>query len=542
MMTRSRSAARGPATPRRRALLLGMLIVGAALLLYALLPGARSERTAGPREGGILRVAVAGAAARVNPLDAGAPPAERDLSALIFTGLTRPGPDGAPQPALAQRWDVSDDARTFTFHLRPGLTWHDGRDLTATDVLFTAGALSAMGSRADARLLAVWSGATLTALDAETVRVELGAPFAALPSYAGFGLLPAHVLAGVPPDRLADDSFFSAPIGAGPFRLEALSPDGASLRRFPGYALGPAWLDGVELRFAASAPDAEHDLRAGAVDTALVGTSSDSAEAGAQAHVAVRSAYTMIVLNFHNPLFQDGRVRQALSLAVDRDGLASAAGGVPSDTPFSPNWWAADDRAPPAADPDAAAALLAVAGWQRGRDGISRKDGVELAFTLLVPEEGGRSHLADSIAAAWSGIGARVTVTSMPAAALVRDALVPRAFDAAMIGWDPGPDPDPFSAWDATMRGHPDGNFGDAADDQLDALAVEGRTAVTYDGRRAAYLRFADRFRTVTPGIVLFADTAVYAVRPPLAGPAAQALAEPAGRFAGVERWYLRRR
>ena len=537
------------AATRPQAPLLVALLVAAGVLLFLLLPRTEQGGQARPAEGGRIREAVVGSAARVNPLDAGATPAERDLAALVFAGLTRPGPDGEPRPALAESWDAGEDARVFVFRLRNGLTWHDGEEVTADDVVFTVGAIVAMAGRADARLVEVWRGAAVARLSDSRVRVELPQPFAALPSFASFGLLPAHLLKDVPAEQLTDHAFFREPVGAGPFRLTALTAEGAELRRFPGYALGPPLLDAIELRFVSGLPEARGGLMAGEVDGALVGQVADPRSArtgadtgGVETQLLSRTAYAAVLLNHRLELFADPSVRLALSLALDRTALAERGGGVPADTPFPPGGWAADGLRAPPADPDRASLLLEAAGWSRGADGIARRDGRELAFALLVAAEGGRVPLARAVAEAWVGIGARVTVAPAGSAALVRDFLAPRAFQAALIGWDPGPDPDPFGAWHSALAGRPEGNFGDAADPQLDALAAEGRAARSYAERRATYAAFAARFREVQPGIVLFAEAFVYATRLPLTGVEAAVAVEPADRFAVVHRWHVRTR
>ncbi len=540
----TRSLTAGPAGRSRRVQtpLVGAVLLGMCLIGIGLLSRSRGDSSIVPAEGGWLREAVAGSAARVNPLDAGASPAERDLAALVFTGLTRPGPDGMPRPALAESWQVSDDARTFTFTLRNGLTWHDGHSLSAADVLFTVGALASMADRVDPRLLDVWVAARVTAIDDSTVGVELANPFAGLPSFAAFGLLPAHLLQAEPPANLAGSAFFRAPVGAGPFRLRALASDGARVERFEGYALGTPWLAGVDLRFVPGGSEPARVLHTGESLAALVTGAAPPSTGEITVQTAGGSAYTAVLLNHRLDLFTDPRVRRALSAALDRPALAMSFEGVACDTPFPPGWWASDGVAAPAVDLDGALKLLGEAGWSRGIDGIARREGRDLAFTLVVPVDAGRVALAQALVRSWEVIGARVTVEPVETAALTRDFLLPRSYQAALVGWDPGPDPDPFSAWHSSLRGRADGNYGDASDPELDALAVDGRLSGSYARRREAYLRFAARFREVTPGIVLFAARVNYAIRPPLAGVSIGAMSEPANRFNDVHRWHIRTR
>jgi peptide/nickel transport system substrate-binding protein len=507
----------------------------ALLLLLSLLPGIGAEGRTGPSEGGRLIEAVPGPATRVNPLDATSTAAERDLSMLVFAGLTRPGPDGAPLPVLAESWTVSADARVFTFRLRNGIKWHDGREITADDVLFTHSMLGRMGDRADPRLREVWLNATVTRTGRDAVQVELPEPFAPLPSHASFALLPWHLLRDVPPEQLATHEFFRMPVGAGPFKLRTLTAEGAVLDRFDDYAQGPPWLSGVELRFAAGVPPLTPGTSAARAGL-YQGTINEPA--GVHSVVAAGSAYTMVLLNHRDPLFSDVGLRRALAAAAHSTVSGSDRRQVVTDTPFVPGWWAAGGPSGGAADAGSAEQLLRAGGWVRGTDGILVRDGRPLVFSLLTPIRGGRPEVARRLADAWNALGARVTVNQVEDGALARDFLNPRMYQAALVTLDPGPDPDPFGAWHSSLADRPDANLGDVSDAELDRLAEQGRRAPSVAARRDVYQEFARRFREVAPAIVLFADSWTYQYRSPLAGIDLRALASAADRYAGIHRWY----
>lgn len=509
------------------------VITVVVLLLLPVTSGTGGPRT---REGGRLREAVVGSATRIHPLDARSTPAERDLAMLIYAGLTRPGPDGRPLPALAESWVASADARVFTFRLRNGLTWHDGHEVVVEDVLFTISALVAMGDRADPALQEVWRSATVRQDGEDAIRVELPRPFAALPAYASFGVLPAHRFAGVAAADSATEDFFRAPTGAGPFRLVELRGDRARLQRFTGYALGVPYLDEIELRFYATPAEAQGAVARG--EAASVVLRRAEAVPGAIAHTLAAPLYTAVLLNHRSPLFVDAAVRRALSVALDRERLAVDFGGIPTDVPFVPGWWAASGSGGPRPVMDAAA-LLAGAGWVRGSDGIARKDGRELAFTLVFPADGRRGELAQAIAAAWRAVGVRVTIAPTEPERLLTDFLLPRTYEAAIAGIDPGSDPDPMLAWHSSFAGSREGNLGDVIDPILDELASAARTTAGVDARHDLYGSFTTRFRELVPGIVLLGESATYLIAPALAGFEQVAITDPSWRFAGVHRWRL---
>jgi peptide/nickel transport system substrate-binding protein len=258
-----------------------------------------------------------------------------------------------------------------------------------------------------------------------------------------------------------------------------------------------------------------------------------------------RQVYAVVMLNNDAPLFAGDTVRRALSLAVDRRALVArilGGRGAPTDVPFAPGSWAFDGQEPLPPDLELGKALLASAGWSVGPDGVSRRGNRELRFTLVTADEPAWLALARSLAESWSALGARVTVAPTGQSTLVGEFLNPRTYEAALVGWDPGPDPDPFTAWHSSLRGMAGGNPANFADERADTLLVEGRVLADEEDRRARYAQFQTRFRELSPSIVLFAEVARYAVPEPFRLSLPSAVPDPAARFTDVRRWYTRTR
>src|SRR5262245_33733595 len=137
--------------------------------------------------------------------------ADRALVALLFRGLVRLGPGDSISGDLAWRWEVDAEGRTWTFHLRPDLHWQDGEPITADDVVFT---LSVLGDQAFTGPGAEsWREVRAVAVDPLTVSLELSTPLGGFLQAATQPIAPLHMLAGVPPEALADDPFGNQPVG-----------------------------------------------------------------------------------------------------------------------------------------------------------------------------------------------------------------------------------------------------------------------------------------------------------------------------------------
>src|SRR5262245_13732351 len=149
---------------------------------------------------------------------------EEQITSLLYNGLTRLDARLQPQPDLASGWDVSQDGRLITFTLRSGITWHDGRPLTADDVAYTLSALREL-SPTTALLADIRRVAQVETPATNTVVISLTERYAPIFAELAVPILPKHVLIG---KDIATLNFWSAPIGTGPFQL-AERKEGASI-------------------------------------------------------------------------------------------------------------------------------------------------------------------------------------------------------------------------------------------------------------------------------------------------------------------------
>ncbi|MCX6022091.1 MAG: ABC transporter substrate-binding protein, partial [Chloroflexi bacterium] len=172
-----------------------------------------------PDYGGRLVEGVAGGPSTLNPLLAQFNDADKDISSLVFSGLTRLSPNGELVPDLAQRWDIEDGGRRYRFVLRDGVRWHDGIPFTADDVVFSFKMIQAKDFPGSTDLAALWKDVGIAKKDDLTVEFTLPQPYAPFLSTTTLGIVPVHLLRDVRPADLTRAPFNANPIGAGPYRL-----------------------------------------------------------------------------------------------------------------------------------------------------------------------------------------------------------------------------------------------------------------------------------------------------------------------------------
>ena len=434
--------------------IIGGLVVAFALIALAIGLPSIGKGAASPSPSADLPAAAAyregvlGRPVSVNPLGARTQ-VDRDLVALAFSGLVRLGPNGMLVPDLASGWSVDPTGKSWTFDLRPDAIWHDGVPLTSADVAFTIGILkdpTYTGPGAGS-----WREVTVTAIDAHTVKFDLATPLGGFLELATQPIAPQHLLGQVAIEQLSTDPFGRNPIGSGPFAIvelddghailepaavaakpavETAEPSGVTQPRATDPFATPAptrrpsvampYLSRMEFRFFDDATKVADSFRRGELDgvSGLTGPEALSLAStdGARLLRYPGSTLTTTVLNLRptHVELRDPQVRTALLEAIDRAGLIDAVFGglgVRADAPIPPSSWAFDAAASPplAADPKAAAADLAKAGWKKV-EGTWRPAGAKAAYELdlLSPERTMNPILygvAKRIAADWQAVG-----------------------------------------------------------------------------------------------------------------------------------------
>lgn len=526
-----------------------------ATLLVAGLLGRLALSTASvasPVAGGAYVEAIVGAPLQPIPLlnSPAADPAGRDLAALLFDGLVRVGADGLIEPALATSYEIDASGTTYLFGLRRDVVWHDGRPLTADDVVFTLRALQILEQPGEPLLAAAWADALIDRIDDYTVRVTLAAPYAPFLSAARIPIMPAHLLTGTPPERWGETPFARQLVGTGPYRLAELREDGALLAANDAYFGGRPYIDRIELRFIAAPAAAQAALARG--DVTAYGGRADPRMAGLelpgslQASAVPLDEYALLSFNLRAGPLAEPPLRRALAHGLSKDAvieLALAGLGAPLATPILPGGWAFNPEATwYEADQATAGDLLSELGYEPGPDGLRRRDGQALAFELLVDAEPGRRAAADEVARQWGELGILVEVLELEPAELQRR-LSASDFDLALHAWSRlGPDPDPFLFW------HSEGglNYAGLADEQIDELLEAARAEDELAARSADYAAFQQRWVELAPSIALYQPLYIFATSDELGGTGlddpnsalSRLLFGHEDRYRSITRWY----
>ncbi len=528
-----------------------LALLGTALVLVVLTRLAvRTSTVLIPAEGGTYTEGVVGTPQWLNPVLSSFNEVDQDLCHLLFRGLTRVDEHLRIVPDLAESWVVSGDGLVYTFTLGAGLKWQDGAPLTAEDAVYTFRLMQSPDFPGPPYLSDLWKQVSVDQVGQLQVRFTLSEPYAPFLDYTTMGLLPSHVLADVAAADLLKQPFNSSPLSSGPFILESVNAEEVVLQPNPHYQGPRPFLKQLVLKFYPSESSILTAYRDGEVDGIHFIPPEHLDEAaelpGLNLYSTPRAEAVWLLLNTENPPLDDSRVRQALSLAVQRQRLIDEAlhgQGIPLDGPLLPTSWA---YTPPAAkegrDPDGALALLRQAGWaDTDGDGFLDKDGESMHLEIVVPDAPTFVKVAEQVAAQWEEqIGVRASVTAVPQGELANAYLHPRDFQVALYRWmNISPDPDLYPFWHSTQTSAPGQNFSQFRNRDADEIMEEARRTVDIVLRQELYARLQAILREEAPAIFLYQPVYTMGVNEKVRGVTLAPLYTPSDRFRSIANWYV---
>jgi len=234
----------------------------------------------------------------------------------VFEGLMKPTSTGDLIPAVAEKYEVSDDRMTYTFTLREGVKFHNGDTVAAEDVVYSIERCA--DTSEGAPLVEAFSVIQkVEATDDRTVAITISEPSNEFISYMTTAILPADY-----------DQQDTAPVGTGPFKfVSRAAQDNIVLEKFDEYWGTPAYLDKVTYKIIENADSLMMSLQSGAIDICSHLTSTQVAQLGDDFNVeegTMNLVQAMYLNNAEKP-FDDVRVRQALSYAIDKQGVIDMA-------------------------------------------------------------------------------------------------------------------------------------------------------------------------------------------------------------------------
>ena len=513
-------------------------------------------QTLQPVPGGLYTEGMIGKFTNANPLYAGGA-ADTAVSRLVFSGLFKYDSKNALVGDIAKDYKLDATQKRYTVHLKHGLTWQDGKPLTANDVVFTYKTIQNIGAQSP--LYSSWQSINVSKLDDYTVNFDLPNALSAFPYSLTNGIVPAHLLHNIPPEQLRSAPFNIKPVGSGPFEWKFIEVSGSttearqqriSLAANKKYQAGRPKLDGINL---ITFSDEQHLVKSfqDKQITAMSGLenlpSQLKADSSLETYVTpLTTAVTTFFNNSHPPL-DDVNVRRALILGTNRAHLEGLFDQTVQlvDSPLLKGQLGYDKSlAEPAYDLDGANKALDQAGWLRGKDGLRTKAGKTLTFNLVAQDTANYTKTAQLLQQNWMKLGVKTQVSYLNREDL-QSSVSNHDFDALLYGVSIGVDPDVFAYWDSsqaaiTSQGHL--NLSEykstVADQSIEAARTRSDPAI----RAVKYKAFLTQWGKDLPAMPLYQPNYLYVTRGPVFNYERKSANSSADRFYNVNNWMVRQK
>lgn len=448
-----------------------------------------------PKTGGAMIVGIAGDPGILNG-SISANLVEKTVSSNVFSLLIRLDKQFNPVPDLAESWTISPDGLTYTFNLRKGVKWHDGKPFSSEDVKFTVeDVILPLHSRGAAYKAAI--GAVETP-DANTVIFRLNQPFGSLMNALGydFFILPKHLYAGT---DIRNNEYNAKPVGTGPFKFaEWKKGSHIILERYADYhESGKPYLDRLIFQVIPDAAGRVLALESGDIDYLAYQSVPSSSVARLKANPKLvvstegfesLASIGIMTINVESPILKDPRVRKALAYAMDKKVIAERADygiGIPATGPIASTSWAYEpDVEKYPHNLKEAARLLDEAGYPL-------KDGSR--FTIRVVVDAGvefNRKAAEILKEQFAAAGVRLDLQLVERNVMLDRVYIKRDFDTQIHVFSTGADPaiDVARLYiSSNIRPVNFTNGSAYSNPEVDRLFNEGQTAFKTEDRATAY-------------------------------------------------------
>ncbi len=531
-----------------------VLLVIATLLQVMTLGDKYQVRIAA--SGGTYTEGVVGSFTNANPLYATGS-VDSSVSRLLFASLLKYDENHQLVGDLAEKWALDTSEKVYTITLRPGLSWHDGKPLTARDIVYTYQTIQNPDTRS--YLQPSWQGIAVKAVNDRTVTFTLPSQLSAFPHSLTNGIVPAHILGRLSPNQLRSSNFNTIKVvGAGPFRYEAIEVRGdtaktreesVSLTAFDNYHGGEPRIKRFVLRAFRNQQQLQDSYQDQQLN-AMVGLSTLPSELKdnnktQEFGIPVMGQVMVFFKTTSGPLQEPG-IRRALILGANKPGVLKRIpyNVVPSNSPLLRSHASYDPKlAQPSGTTQQANDALDLMGWVRDpASGIRSKAGQKLTFGMHAQNNGEYGLVAKALQKQWGELGVQV-VLALQSEEELKTAVSTHGYDALLSAISLGPDPDVYAYWHSSQadpRASPRLNFSEYRSTVVDKALEAGRTRSDPAVRKVKYRPFLEAWQKDFPALSLYQPRFLYVARAPLHGFNMRSLVVASDRYANVQDWTIR--
>ena len=447
---------------------------------------------------------------------------ESTVNAYIFEGLLERNPETLDmEPRIAESWDICEEYLEYTFYLRDDVRFSDGEPLTAEDVVFSFETVLDPEVMAPHLRNYYADIEEVELVDDYTVRFTCSQPyFRHLIMIGGLPILPKHIYGE---GDFNDHPKNRSPVGSGPYVFhDWRTGQRVTLRRNENYWKEKPYIEERVFLIITEPNSAFQILNRQDMDVMELTpelwrhrASRSEFQQRFNRYTYYAPRYSYIGYNMRRSIFEDKRVRRAMTMLIDRKEFLEHVhydlGQVITGNFFIKNPEYNEEIEPWPYDPDGALELLAEVGWERNDHGFLEKDGQEFRFELIIRADSPTDEqIATVFQESLRRAGIRLRIRRLEWASLLQQ-VDSRDFDAVRLGWSMPPDPDPFQVWHSSQSERGSNHVG-FVNEEADAIIEEARQTFDDEHRTELYRRFHEIVHEEQPYTFLFCMEVLLAV------------------------------
>lgn len=518
-----------------------------------------------PTQAGDYIEGVIGAPQYINPLFSQVNDTDADLVKLIFSGLLKLDINtNELQPDLAERYEISEDKKSYTFYLKENLQWQDGEPLTIDDIIFTVALAKFKETKSP--LSANFAGINVEKIDDRTIKFILPEPFDQFLSNMTFGILPKHIWEDVNLANINLAEYNLKPIGSGPYRVESRIIDTKGdiksylLTANDKYYAEQPFIKNITLKFFPNYEEAVNELKIRTIQGLSFIPSEMEQDLSGKEHL---NNYDLPLPQFialffnqdYQPLLKEKSLREALTLAINKKELIANTVGEKNKIvsgPFIDKNWLNEDLEDNAFDPAKSIGLIENLKFikEDGDDFFKKeiknedensdeKKYEDLTISIVSVNSVRNSMILEEIKKYWEKIGVKTEINLIDPSQ-IKQRLESRDYDVLLYGESVSFTSDPYPFWHSSQAKAGGLNLSGFNNKKADTLLEEARATIDVEIKKQKYTDFQKILNEEKPAIFLYQPIYSYMIDKNIKGVVISNINRPADRFSNIEDWYIK--
>lgn len=511
-----------------------------------------------PKNGGTLKEGLLGTPRFINPIIA-ISDTDRDIASLVYAGLIKIDSRGNQKNELAKSVDVSEDGLIYNVKIKDDAFFHDGKPVTADDVIFTIQKTQDSTTKSPKR--PNWDGVVIEKINEKELEFILNQPYTPFIHNLTLGILPKHIWENITSDEFAFSQFNLEPVGSGPYVISKISTDSNNISKryvlesYENYVLGEPFIKKIEFFFyknesemLSAFDDEEITSFHGVSPTSLQNIDLKKSEIR---EVPLSRVFAIFLNQAKNTTFTDKTAREALNLIMPKekiiDEILSGYGTAINSpipfyrTPYEP--LASEDEIEYSNKKQQAIELLENNDWSLNENGIYEKETEDsistLSFSLSTANVEELVKVAELIRDSLKEVGIEVNLKIFEPNDLTLNVIRPREFESILFGQVISGDLDLYGFWHSSQRNDPGLNIAGYANIDADSLLDKIRTLSDENEINELLQKFEKEVINDVPAIFLYSPDFIYVVSKDLKGAIPNSIITSSDRFADIEKWFI---